>query len=364
VRASWTAVPSTTDPRLLVPAGAGRLAAAAVRRQLTGTRWRTRGARAVLGAALATGLPGRLPGQRIEVVGPPEAPTIEDPLCDVLGEQRLRLTMPIGPARANRKPVLQVTAPDGRVLAFAKVAHDDLTGRLVRGEAAALAEVGAASPREVRAPRVLGLVEWTGRDVLVLEVLDIPSRRLTGGAARRRLLAVVDEVAGVGGRRDLRWGEHPYRQVLLGRSRACGPVGAAVRRVVGAVDETAVLPTGAWHGDLNPGNLALVPGVSPVWDWERFELGVPVGFDLLHHDLQRMITVDGVPAAEAATRLVATAADVLAPLGVARVVAAGVARLHLATLACRYTADDQAGAGAHLGHVDTWLLPALEEVTP
>lgn len=357
-RAGWTAVPSLAAPRLLVPEGSGRLASAVVRRQLTGTRWRTRAARAGLGLALGAGLGRSLRGRRVDVVGPAGAASIEDPLRALLDQPGLRLAMPVGPARANRKPVLQVTDPAGRALAFAKVGHSPLTARLVRREAAALEGLSTGPLPGVHAPRVLGLLTWAGCDVLVLEALDVPSRRLGGDHARRRLEAVVGEIAGLGGRSDVPWRDHPHREALV-LGEPGGPVGAAVRRVVEEVDDGTVLPTGTWHGDLNSGNLALVPGRCPVWDWERCEHGVPVGFDLLHHDLHRMITVEGVPAAGAAARLVAAAPRTLAVLGVPAAVADAVVRLYLVTLAARYTTDDQVGAGADLGHVEQWLLPAL-----
>jgi hypothetical protein len=122
--------------------------------------------------------------------------------------------------------------------------------------------------------------------------------------------------------------------------------------------------TGSWHGDLNSGNVALVAGVCPVWDWERFEAGVPLGFDLLHHDLHEAITVHGVAAEAAARRLVRDAARTLAPLGVLPATADAVARAYLVTLACRYLVDNQVGAGSALGHVREWLLPTLQEVEP
>jgi hypothetical protein len=97
-----------------------------------------------------------------------------------------------------------------------------------------------------------------------------------------------------------------------------------------------------------------------VWDWERFETGVPLGFDLLHHDLQESITLLDADPRVAATRLLRGAAATLAPLDVGAG-AESVARLYLVTLACRYLVDGQADAGAALGQVDQWLLPALEE---
>jgi hypothetical protein len=358
-RAVWTAVPSAEQPRLLLPGGRPSAATRVLRRQLTGQRLRTRVARTGLTLASGSGVLSRLPGLRVSVAGPSGAPSIEDPLRDLLDVADLRVAMPIGPARSNRKPVLQVTDSRGRVLAFAKVGHTSLTKALVRRESEALSTLAGDPVLGVRSPRLLGLLSWSGYDVLVIEPLDIPARRLSGDAARRRLLELVAAVAEVGGRSTVRWAEHPHRARLLERLADCGELAACLRGELARIDPETQTPTGSWHGDLNSGNLALVADACPVWDWERFESGVPVGFDLLHHDLHQSITVAGVPAAAAASRLLCGAARLLAPLGVGLDAAEAVARAYLVTLACRYLADDQAAAGADLGDVGAWLLPAL-----
>lgn len=358
-RAVWTAVPSAEQPRLLVPDGRSGAATRVLRRQLTGQRLRTRVARTGLTLASGSGVLGRLPGLRVAVAGPRGAPSIEDPLRELLGVPDLKMAMPIGPARSNRKPVLQVTDVRGRVLAFAKVGHNPLTKALVRREAAALTTLADDPPAGVRFPRLLGLVPWSGYDVLVLDALDIPARRLNGEAQHHRLLELVAAVADVGGGSVVEWGDHPHRARLLDRLGACGELEEPLRQELARIDPGTAMATGSWHGDLNSGNLALVAGCCPVWDWERFEDGVPVGFDLLHHELHQSITVTGVPPAAAASRLLCGAARLLAPLGVGLDAAEAVARAYLVTLASRYVGDDQAGAGADLGRVDQWLLPAL-----
>jgi hypothetical protein len=360
-RATWIAIPSAQNPRLLVPVARGSATSRMLRRQLTGRRLRTRVARGCLSLAVGSGALGRMGRLRIAVAGPAEAHSVEEPLRRVLGVDDLRLAMPIGPARANRKPVLQVADSVGRVRAFVKVGHNPLTSRLVREEGEALRRIEVEPLRDVRAPRVLDCLRWGGNEVLVLEPLDIPTRRLTGEAGRERLLAVVQEVAHIGGRGPVEWQQHPYRETLLARVEQCGDLAGALRRQVEQIGSRLPLASGSWHGDLNSGNIALVAGPCPVWDWERFESGVPLGFDLLHHQLHQSITVGRVPADVAASRLVTESARILAPLGVDPAAADAVARTYLVTLAARYVADDQRGAGAELGRVHEWLLPALEE---
>jgi predicted methyltransferase MtxX (methanogen marker protein 4) len=95
-----------------------------------------------------------------------------------------------------------------------------------------------------------------------------------------------------------------------------------------------------------------------VWDWERFATGVPLGFDAVHHELQRRIqsTGDAKDAVEATVR---KAAELLAPFGVPAEGREVTALLYLVDLATRYLTDRQAEAGARLGVLGTWLLPVL-----
>lgn len=359
-RVRYLALPSVARARLIVPAHPAQASRRAVRRQLSGQRTRTRAARLGLGILAATGMLPRVPGTRLYVSGPQSSPCIEDPLRVVLGRDSLRLTMPLGPPRANRKPVLQVTDDTGAVLAYAKVGHNDLTRRLVRREAEALRRLQTARLEHVRAPRVLGLVDWQGLCVLVIEPLDTEVPRLRGQPARQRLLAVVDDIAGVFGVTNHRWRESPLRSRLTQEAASCGTLAAPVLRLVESLASDVVVPTGAWHGDLNPGNVALTNGRCPVWDWERFTEQVPIGFDLLHHDLHRDITVSGEEPRRAVVHLLANAHELLSPWRLTPEVADTVVRAYLLLLAQRYLADGQARAGTQLGQVADWLLPALE----
>jgi hypothetical protein len=52
-------------------------------------------------------------------------------------------------------------------------------------------------------------------------------------------------------------------------------------------------------------------------------------------------------------------AGILAPMGVGPGPAGLVATLYLIEIATRYLHDGQAEAGARMGRIDSWLLPAL-----
>ncbi|WP_204042104.1 hypothetical protein [Acrocarpospora phusangensis] len=129
-----------------------------------------------------------------------------------------------------------------------------------------------------------------------------------------------------------------------------------------AVSEIAGLdPAGAWHGDFSPWNVcAGGDGELLVWDWERFEVGVPIGFDALHHffhgALRRMRP------GQAAQACVSRAGRILEPFGLSFAEARLTAAHYLMTLADRHRRDDH----EPLGPASDWLNPVLDhlEVLP
>jgi hypothetical protein len=257
--------------------------------------------------------------------------------------------------------VLQVSDDHDRVLAFVKAGHNDLTRALVRHEHACLSGLVDRAWRHVTPPRALALVEWRDLTLLVLTPLPMPAARLPPEVARERLLCVVDEIATGVGITQIAWRDHPLRKRLQRSLATAGAAASTWLEELSRLPDDVIVPTGAWHGDLNPGNMALTWGPCPVWDWERCETDVPLGFDLLHHDLQELITVRRMAPPSAVAHLLSEAPAMLARWGMSAGVAATASRAYLITLAERYMADDQVAAGATLGAVDQWILPALSE---
>jgi hypothetical protein len=127
-----------------------------------------------------------------------------------------------------------------------------------------------------------------------------------------------------------------------------------------ATAEATSLAFGSWHGDWTPWNMAFSGGRVLVWDWERFESGVPIGYDALHYQLQGAVERNnGAGAQAAAEAALFTAPMRLGSLGVRPASAVFVAALYLLEIATRYTCDGAAKAGARLGDLSTWLLPPL-----
>jgi len=359
---SLALVPSAANPKLAVPAEP-RAAAAKVATSATAPGSFAASARTrAMGLALGSGLGRRLLRDRLVVTLPPGATGLDDLLGELLHE-RVVVGLRVGPPRANRKPVLSVVTPDGRLVAYAKLGLNELTDRLVADEGNALTRLGVVDLGDVIVPRVLHAGSWRGHQLLVQSPL--PVRRSRGADLDLRIEAAMVVVSRAEGVTQAQLSAFPWwarttraaDELPEGDSR--GPllaIGAALRQRA-----DRVLPLGGWHGDWNPGNCCVVPGSVLVWDWERYETGVPLGFDALHLRLQAAIGAGATPRA-AATALLADAPVILAPFGVLSADAGLVAQLYLWGLGVRYATDDQAKAGAAIGRLGEWLVPVLTTV--
>jgi hypothetical protein len=353
-------LPATRRPRLLVPA-ARRASAAAVRRYGEPGSARARLAVRALSLGLSSGIGGVALRNRLRVHAPAGAPTIESYLRDKLGVD-IRISMHLGAARANRKPVLQLLTQDGDTVGFAKIGVSPLTSNLVLAERDALTRLSGTGVRRLVVPRVLHCGGWRNLTVMVLSPLPVWQRRtqlLPGQLA----MAMV-EVAGVAGISREPLAASRYWETLGSRLAAAEDTEdrRSVLQALAAAGRRAgdtMLSFGAWHGDWTPWNMASTRGGLLVWDWERFTVGAPLGFDALHHWLQVQVVSRRRDPRLAATDCVKQAPSLLAPLEVRPGEARLAALMYLADLAARYLLDRQAEAGARLGAPSGWLTPAL-----
>jgi hypothetical protein len=245
----------------------------------------------------------------------------------------------------------------------AKVGVSPLARQLVRAEGATLRLLAGAGLRQVTVPSVSLECEWNGMPVLVLAPLPVNDRRVALPAARR--LAAIAEIAGVRGLERAPLAGGRYITALRARVAGADPTPERERLAL-AVDRleagsgTSVLTFGAWHGDWSPWNIASTRRALLVWDWERFDLGVPFGYDALHNRLQQETAPGRTEPFVAARECVAGAAGLLEPLGVEGSEARLTALAYLAELTARYLVDRQAELGGRLSAAAAWLLPALE----
>jgi hypothetical protein len=356
-------LPSARRPRLLVPRGR-RAAVAAVRGYGVGRGRSARVLAAGLTAGLASGLAPLVLRDRVRVVdrsGRGSAASIESHLSAVLGTDVL-VSMYLGAPRANRKPVLQVLTPQGRTVAYVKVGVDPLTCRLVRAESRALGTLADAGLRRTTVAEVLHSGEWNGLELLVQSPLPVSESRARPSA--EQVGAAQVEVAAIG-RSDggplaasAYWADLTGRIAVLPDTAAAATLSELSARIEKEFGEVS-LDLGAWHGDWTPWNTAVSGDRLLVWDWERFSVGVPLGYDALHWALQTDLVNHLADPGEAARQSLVRAGSVLERFELSTDQVRATAVGYLAELAARYLADRQAEAGARLGDVGTWLLPAV-----
>lgn len=357
----YLVVPSSKRPWLALPAGNPPAASASIRRFTHALSMPRRAARLALSAVVRVGLADLVVPDRIAVTAPVkrDVGSVQELLGSVLGEA-VTVSLGVGAPRANRKPVLQVMSRRGRVLAFAKLGHDDVTRGLLRGEAEALRQLAERPIRGLTTPRLEHYGNWQDVDVLVQSALPthvLPARRRATmpTAAIRAFTAAFDE------------GERPATASPLwdGLVAAVGEIGDATQRDrfadvlarTGQRLREVSLRHSAWHGDWTPWNMSWGRDAISIWDWERFATGAPVGLDALHYAGTLHAAAATWP--NTLTWIDAHAADVTGPVGVPRRHADAVVTLYLLDLCRRYLLAAQPPTGVALRPRGAQLLDHL-----
>lgn len=332
----YLALPDPGRPRLLVPTavpGAGRT--------LTrhGGGRATRALRLALRQAHRTGAARLLPLPRLWVRPDPDG--IEQHLATVLEEPVEGVAVLLGPPRANLKPVVQVFGRGGRVLAFAKIGTTALTRGLLETEAAALRTLADADLTGVRVPTLVHHGRW--RDLGVLVATPLPHAQTDREPVDLPIeaLAAIATAAPV---RSQRLAETPLASVLFEPDAETDPDrwhGVDVSPFAtlrSALDPRAQTRLGCWHGDFGPWNAAVGEGELEVWDWERFETGVPIGLDAAHWRVQLAMRGPHEPDATWSA-VCADVSRVLEATGGAREDAWLVSACYLLVIWARYRSD-------------------------
>ena len=353
-------LPDSRRPKLIVPAGR-KAGAAAIRRYGQPGSMRTRLATKTLATLVAGGL-GPVLGDRLAISRPGETLTIESALAALVG-QPVEISLHLGAARANRKPVLQLLSEAGETIGFAKIGINALTRQLVTGELAALVRLSEIRLTRMTVPRALASGSWQDLEILVLNPLPVWERRrpLTDTVLAEALAELARSagtstapLAGSG-----YWHQLTVRLEQAGDGPDHESLAALIKRL-GSLAGNSKMTFGCWHGDLTPWNLANTRAGLAVWDWERFATGVPIGFDALHYWLNTRVVRPSQDPVRAATDCVGLAPKLLDGFGAGTEQAKLTALAYLADLSVRYLADRQAEAGARLGAPGRWLIPAIE----
>ena len=336
----YVVVPNSRKPRMLLP-DARRPAAAAM---AAGNGLRLPLARAqrwMAGLAVRSGAARLMFRDSLRVLVDPSggAPTLAAMLADLLGEP-VALAINVRAAGPYRKPVAQVLSLDGRTIAYAKIAWNEVTERNVTAEADALAVV-TSSGVGVLAPHVRHRLSWRDHTVLVTEPMPSRLRRYPASLGPPPA-EITRAVAAIwpGGTATL--ADCDYTANLsdrIGRAKSVAPeISAAALSALGRVGSQfgdVRMDFGAWHGDWVPWNLGLDDGRLWAWDWEYARPAVPLGFDLPHWFFQCSFIQKGASFVDG-SRAARGASGLLTELGLTPVGVEATLALHGLEAAARY----------------------------
>ncbi len=288
---SWLSLPNPRTPRILVPTSPARATGRAIMRVSAAIDAPERLARRVASGVMSTGLGSAYPGRVvIDEAGPG---SLVDYLAERFGEP-VSVALSVGPARGNLKIVLAVYDRAGEPVAFVKVGYPDNAIPHVLRETASFRVLDTKQFTRLDVPRLLFADSWHGYPVLAITPLRDPARQVR--RARERLpLSAMAELANTFASPPVRLEDLPAWR----RLRLQAESGATSERFVAVMEQLherygdqVVRPT-AWHGDWAPWNMGWGRDRVTLWDWERFEEGVPSGFDAFHYAIFSISGVAG-----------------------------------------------------------------------
>lgn len=356
----FVAVPSARSPKLLVPRRPRRVAAGAVRNFKTAATARQRAQIGALSLGFRFGGQDWLPDHVVISSSHGEPEGIDSHLRDVLGDH-VHVSLYIGPARAVRKPVLQVLDDRGNTLAFAKLGVDEFTTDLVRAEATAVRRFVSYPTRVLRVPDVLHDGTWNGHALLVQSALP---RGDSVTSATKTVAEAAWELAHLGGvtRSNLvsstYWARLTQRVHDLAASSVSDRLARALAEIIEVHAHTSV-EFGCSHGDYAPWNMTALAGRVLVWDWEKFEHDTPLGFDMIHCDVQGAVVVAATAPTAAFASARERAEELIGQVGNTSV-AELVVWLYTVDIATRYLTDREPTDGLQLSNLPNWLPDALD----
>jgi hypothetical protein len=360
----YVVLPSARRPKILLPVSAPGPAAAAITQFSNGAAGRGRLAAAAGAAALRAGVAQRVLRGRASIsvapgVGDGDLPglVLSHHLARALDLPRADLAVRVGAARPNGKPVVQVSAPDGRVVAYAKVGWNDLTRKLVAAEAAALRELAGSPPEAFGTPGLLYAGDWDGVSVTAV----VPAMGGRPHVAPNPPLAPTRELAlGAGVDRSPLATSGWWRRLLDRVDAAEADEQRAAAGRIAAESGGRELAFGRGHGDWTPWNMAEVGGRLVVWDWERAASGVPIGIDAVHFCLLVALNARGLAPDKAVPDTLRRAPRILQELDVPPADARLVVSLELLEMSVRFAEARRAGVTGLRDRFGTALAALLE----
>jgi hypothetical protein len=323
----------------LVPTTSRRAAVASLRSYNRLRPARVRAARAALATAFRVGA-GRAVSRPRRLTAPSGSALLLEHLATVLDEPALVFAGTEKGGSGFVTPVLQLFAPSGRCVGFAKIGWDPVTDAMIRAEADTLDLVARVGLRTVGVPQVAWRGRWEELELVVTapmpgDVHRFAASELPPVAPLRDVAALDGPLTTVAVRDSGYWAAAIDTATALARA-GDADLAAELERIdarFGMVE----LDFGRWHGDWVEWNLARSRGRTFAWDWAYSAPAVPFGFDLLQFFHLRHRNLRGATPEAALDLAARDATSGLATLGLGREARAAVTSLHRLEVSLRAT---------------------------
>jgi len=210
---------------------------------------------------------------------------------DVLKIKDLTFAISLGTPGPHRKPVIQLVAPDGKTLGYAKVGWNEATNVLVKREAEILQQLSNVPFNSFLTPSVLYAGWWADRFICIQSCpggkTEFAPQRLTS-----HYLFILKELADFH-KCQILHKESSFWKNLLQRIES---IQSAYYRYVleqgiCGVEKwlgNASLPFHMRHGDFAPWNAYKMNGKLFLFDWEYADREALGGWDLFHFIVQTL----------------------------------------------------------------------------
>ena len=271
----YTAYPNLTNVRWLLPAKEPALRRAGIGGLYQPNSLRGRVLRTIIGA-------GAVLGERVWLEEDALA-RLETTVASVMGVEAVRLAFYVGVPSPHRKVTAQVLTPEGKTLAYAKIATSALAQEALETERRALLRLSESAGLKGMVPEVLGSLPWHGGTILLITMgPPRPGPRRLSSAHLRFCTQLfrsfeVQEV----------FAESPMwtriSEIWL-HLRNSSPetlpanLAPALERLHDELGPVS-MPLSIAHGDFTPWNTRLGPRSLFVLDWERASEGMSPLYD-------------------------------------------------------------------------------------
>jgi hypothetical protein len=271
----YAAYPNLANVRWLLPANQPPLRRAGIEGLYQPSSLRGRALRTIIGA-------GALQGEKVWLEED-NLQRLEAMVASAMGVDAVRLAFYLGVSAPHRKVTAQVLTPEGKTLAYAKIATSQLAQAALKTERRALSRLSESAGLQGTVPEVLGSLEWHGGTILLITMG--PPRPGPRGLSSAHLRFCTQLFQSFRGHQTFvespMWSgisemwlhlKHGSPETLPAN---LGPALERLHDELGPVN----MPLSLAHGDFAPWNTRLGERSLFVLDWERASEGMTPLYD-------------------------------------------------------------------------------------